>query len=142
LDAASEPAAAFLRVDRNRAGNKRGPMTILEAHATHRTLMMLDRLRGVFKSDAGVARALGVRSAQVFRWRTGQEPSDPAWDRLVDLFAVVQKLEGFYPPARIRAWLGGMNAHLGNRSPLYLIRHGDTGEVIAAIRAIEAGALA
>lgn len=117
-------------------------MATIEAHATHRTVMMLERIRGILESDAEIARALGVNAAQVSRWRTGQEPSDPAWDRLVDLFAVVQKLEGFYPPARIRAWLGGANAHLGDRSPLYLIRQGETGEVIAAIHAIKAGAYA
>lgn len=39
-----------------------------------------------------------------------QQPSEPAWDRLVDLFAVVSKVEGFYPPTRIRLWLEGPNA--------------------------------
>lgn len=104
--------------------------------------MMLDRLRGIFDSDAQVARAVGVDPAQISRWRRGQEPSEPAWDVLVDLFAVVSKLEGFYSPARIRAWLEGSNAHLGDRAPLYLIRHGQTGEVISAIHATKAGAYA
>jgi uncharacterized protein (DUF2384 family) len=117
-------------------------MATLEAHATERTIMMLDRLRGIFDSDAEISRALGVDPAQLSRWRRGQEPSDPAWDRLVDLFAVVSKLEGFYSPARTRAWLEGINAHLGDRSPLYLIRHGETGEVISAIYATKAGAYA
>ena len=117
-------------------------MATREAHARHRTVMMLDRLRGVFESDAEVARALGVDPAQVSRWRRGQEPSEPAWDRLVDLFAVVAKLESFYAPGRIRAWLEGANAHLGDRAPLYLIRHGETGGVITAIHATKAGAYA
>ncbi len=104
--------------------------------------MMLDHLRGIFASDAEVARAIGIDPAQLSRWRKGQEPSEPAWDRLVDLFAVVSKLEGFYPPARIRLWLEGSNAHLANRSPLYLIRHGETGEVVSAIHATKAGAYA
>lgn len=117
-------------------------MATAEAHATERTVMMLDRLRGVFDSDAEIARAIGVDPAQLSRWRKGQEPSEPAWDRLVDLFAVVSKLEGFYAPAHIRAWLEGINAQLGDRSPLYLIRHGETGDVISAIHATKAGAYA
>jgi uncharacterized protein (DUF2384 family) len=117
-------------------------MATLEAHATDRTVMMLDRLREIFETDAGVARVTGVNPSQLSRWRQGQEPSDPAWDRLVDLFAVVQKLEGFYPPRRIRSWLEGSNAHLGDRSPLYLVRHGETGQVISAIHALKAGAYA
>lgn len=117
-------------------------MATLEAHATDRTIMMLDRLRGIFESDAGIARAIGVDPAQVSRWRRGQEPSEPAWDGLVDLFAVVSKLEGFYAPSHVRAWLEGPNAHLGDRSPLYLIRHRATGDVVSAIHAIKAGAYA
>lgn len=117
-------------------------MESLEAHATERTVMMLDRLREVFESDAEVARKTGVDPSQLSRWRRGQEPSEPAWDRLVDLFAVVQKLEGYYGPRRLRAWLEGPNAHLGDRSPLYLIRHGDTGAVLSAIQALKAGAFA
>jgi hypothetical protein len=117
-------------------------MATVERHTTDRTVMMLERLRGVFTSDAEVARAIGVDPAQLSRWRKGQEPSESAWDRLVDLFAVVSKLEGFYSPSHIRAWLDGANAHLAERSPLYLIRHGESGEVISAIHALKAGAYA
>jgi uncharacterized protein (DUF2384 family) len=117
-------------------------MATLEAHAKDRTVMMLDRLRSVLGSDAEIARATGVDPAQLTRWRRGQEPSDPGWDRLVDLFAVAQKLEGFYSPTRIRAWLHGVNAHLGERSPLYLIRHGGAGAVHSAIQALKSGAYA
>lgn len=117
-------------------------MQTIESHVTERTVMMLDRLREIFGSDAEVARALAVDPSQLSRWRREQEPSDTAWDRLVDLFAVVQKLEGFYAPRRIRTWLEGPNAHLGDRSPLYLIRRGDTGAVISALQALKAGAFA
>lgn len=117
-------------------------MATIEAHASERTIMMVDRLRGIFDSDAEIARAIAVDPAQISRWRRGQEPSEPAWDRLVDLFAVVSKLEGFYPPRRLRAWLEGSNAHLDDRTPLYLIRHGRTGTVLSAIQATKAGAFA
>lgn len=117
-------------------------MSTAEEHATDRTVMMLDRLREIYGSDAGIARAIGIDPAQVSRWRRHQNPSEPAWDRLVDLFAVVCKLEGFYSPGRIRAWLDGPNAHLDDRAPIYLIRHGETGDVISAIHATKAGAYA
>lgn len=114
-------------------------MDVLEIHAPERTVMMLDRLREIFGSDAEVARQTGVDPSQLSRWRRGQEPSDPAWDRLVDLFAVAQKLEGLYAHTRLRAWLEGPNVHLGDRSPLYMLRHGATGEVISAIQSLKAG---
>jgi hypothetical protein len=117
-------------------------MATAERHATLRTGMMLDGLREVFDSDREVARALEVDPAQVTRWRQGQEPSDGAWDRLVDLFAVVTKLEGTYSPGRVRKWLEGPNAHLGDRSPLFLLRLGRAAEVIGAIQATKAGAFA
>lgn len=117
-------------------------MVTIGRHATERTVMMLDRLRGVFDSDAEIARAIDIDPAQLSRWRRGQEPSESAWDRFVDLFAVVSKLEGFYTPGRVRAWLEGANARLADRAPLYLIRHGETGEVISAIHATKAGAYA
>jgi hypothetical protein len=117
-------------------------MAATATHATERTVLMLDDLRRIFDSDAEIARTIGVDPAQLSRWRRGQEPRDPAWDRLVDLFAVISKLEGFYTPRRIRAWLEGGNAHLANRSPVFLIRHGDTGAVISAIHALKAGAYA
>jgi hypothetical protein len=117
-------------------------MATVEAHPADRTLMMIEGLRSVFESDAAIARAIDVDPAQLTRWRRGQEPSDPVWDRLVDLFAVVSKLEGFYTPGRIQAWLEGPNKHLGDRSPLFLIRHGAPGEVVSAIHATKAGAFA
>lgn len=117
-------------------------MATAERHASHRTSMMLEGLREVFASDRELAHALGVDPAQVTRWRQGQEPSEQAWDRLVDLFAVVSKLEGYYAPSRIRRWLEGANAHLGDRSPLFLLRLGRAAEVIGAIQATKAGAFA
>ncbi|MGH7506820.1 MAG: hypothetical protein ACRELX_14280 [Longimicrobiales bacterium] len=117
-------------------------MATAERHTTPRTAMMLDTLRAVFDSDREVARALGVDAAQVSRWRNGQAPSDAAWDRLVDLFAVVTKLEGYYTPRRVRKWLDGPNAHLGDRTPLFLLGLGRAAEVIGAIQATKSGAFA
>lgn len=113
-----------------------------ETHPVDRTAMMLDGIREIVGTDEEVAKALAVEPAVLAEWRRGREPSDPEWDRLVDLFAVAVKLEGYYTPRRIRSWLAGSNAQLGGRSPLYLIRRGDTGTVYAAIHATKAGAFA
>ena len=115
---------------------------IKKKHPVDRTVVMLDRIREVFATDAEAARALGLPDGAPAEWRRGRQPSDPEWDRFVDLFAVVEKLEGYYTAPRIRLWWVGKNAHLGGRSPLYLIRNGDTGAVFAAIHATKASAFA
>jgi hypothetical protein len=111
-------------------------------HPADRTAMMVDRIAEIVGSDEEVATALGIAPVLPAEWRLGREPSDSEWDRLVDLYAVIEKLEGYYTPGRIRSWLEGGNAHLGGRAPLYLIRNGATGAVYDAIRATKAGAFA
>lgn len=59
-----------------------------------------------------------------------------------DTSRVYDALTGYWTPSRIDAWVDSPNAHLGERSPRYLIRHGQTAEVLAAIAAIRAGAYA
>lgn len=105
-------------------------------------VMRLDSARRVFRSDAAVAEALGVSRAQVTRWRKGQVPEPENADRLVGLDATIQLLTGFLSESSIPKWLTGINAHLGNRSPLSLLRQGRVGEVIGAIQAEKSGAYA
>jgi hypothetical protein len=117
-------------------------MATAERDLRDRLGMMLDTLREVFGSDGEVARALEVDPSQVSRWRRGQQPAELAWDRLIDLFAVASKLEPLYQPSRIRKWIEGVNAHLADRTPLFMIRLGRTDEVLAAIQATKSGAFA
>lgn len=103
----------------------------------------LEAARRGFPSDAKVAEVLGVNRAQVKRWREGEtEPGPENADRIVGLDAVVELLSGWLEPSVIEDWLWGMNAHLGDRRPVDLLRQGNLSEVIAAIEAFKSGSYA
>lgn len=104
--------------------------------------MRIDSARRAFGSDAQVARALDVDASQIARWKQGQPPGPANADRLVGLDAVIEMLTGFLPDSRIPKWLSGPNAHLDNRTPLFVLRSGDTAAVIRAIQATKSGVYA
>jgi hypothetical protein len=95
-----------------------------------------------FPDDADLARSLGVHRSAVVRWKRGETPAPQNWEQLVGLDAVVSLLEGFLELASIPKWLRGLNAHLGERRPIDVIRQGRLSEVVAAIEAEKAGAFA
>ena len=103
----------------------------------------LESARRAFASDAQVAEALGVDRAQVKRWREGRtEPGPENADRIVALDATVELLSGYLEPGSIPKWLNGVNAHLGDRRPIDLLRQGNLSDVIAAIEALKSGSYA
>lgn len=103
----------------------------------------LDAARRAFKSDAQIAEALGVNRAQVTRWREGRtEPGPENADRVVGLDATIALLTGYLEPGSIRKWLTGINAHLGDRRPVDVLRQGNLSDVVAAIEALKAGSYA
>ncbi|HUF51912.1 MAG TPA: hypothetical protein VMN60_13900 [Longimicrobiales bacterium] len=105
--------------------------------------LRLESARRAFTSDAQVADALGVDRAQVKRWREGEtEPGPGNAERVVGLDAAVELLSGYLSPSSIPKWLMGVNAHLGDRRPVDLIRQGNLSEVIAAIEALKSGSYA
>jgi hypothetical protein len=95
-----------------------------------------------FPDDADLARSLGVHRSAVVRWKRGEAPALANWEQLVGLDTVVSLLEGFLELASIPKWLRGVNAHLGDRRPIDVIRQGRLSEVVAAIEAEKAGAFA
>ena len=95
-----------------------------------------------FPDDADLARSLGVHRSAVVRWKRGEAPAAKNWEQLVGLDTVVSLLEGFLEVASIAKWLRGINAHLGDRRPIDVIRLGRLSEVVAAIEAEKAGAFA
>ncbi len=95
-----------------------------------------------FPDDADLARSLGVHRSAVVRWKRGETPAARNWEQLVGLDTVVSLLEGFLEEGSIAKWLRGMNAHLGDRRPIDVIRQGRLSEVVAAIEAERAGAFA
>jgi len=95
-----------------------------------------------FPDDADLARSLGVHRSAVVRWKRGEAPAARNWEQLVGLDTVVSLLEGFLEEGSIAKWLRGINAHLGDRRPIDVIRQGRLSEVVAAIEAEKAGAFA
>jgi hypothetical protein len=95
-----------------------------------------------FPDDADLARSLGVHRSAVVRWKRGEAPAAKNWEQLVGLDTVVSLLENFLELSSIPKWLRGLNAHLGDRRPIDVIRQGRLSEVVAAIEAEKAGAFA
>ena len=111
--------------------------------ATSPYAIRLEAARRAFTSDAKMAEALGVDRAQVKRWREGTtEPGRENAERVVGLDAAVALLSAYLEPTSIQKWLMGTNAHLNDRRPVDLLRHGNLSEVIGAIEALRSGAYA
>lgn len=106
------------------------------------TTLRLNSARRAFATDAELADILGVDRAQPSRWRAGQAPDPVNREKLVALDVVIELLSGWLSPSSIPKWLNGVNAHLGNRRPLEVLRGGHLSEVIAAIEAEKSGAYA
>jgi len=105
--------------------------------------LRLESARRAFPSDAKLAEALGVDRAQLKRWREGRtEPGLENADRVVGLDTAVELLSGYLEPSSIPKWLMGINAHLGDRRPVDLLRDGSLSDVIAAIEALKSGSYA
>lgn len=99
----------------------------------------IESARRAFRSDAEVAAALDVDPAQLSRWKRGQAPGPENADLLAGLDVIVQMLADYLPPTRLRKWLQGPNVHLENRSPLALLRRGETAAVLSAVQALKSG---
>jgi len=109
-----------------------------ESTASHH----LTTCRGALGSDRAVAGVLGVSPSQISRWRWGQTPDLDNADRLAGLALVVEMLSRWLAPEVVEDWLQGMNAHLADRTPAYLIRNGRVADVIGAIESEKAGVYA
>lgn len=95
-----------------------------------------------FESGAELAKALGVNRSQITRWLKGAG-IDPLNAEKIDLLElVIANLLRVFEPDAARAWLFGLNPHLGDRRPIDLIRMGKVEELMRAIRAARAGSYA
>jgi transcriptional regulator with XRE-family HTH domain len=109
---------------------------------THLTRTHLDTIVAGVGSDRTVAHLLQVSPSQVSRWRTGQVPDIDNADRLAGLALVVEMLLRWLEREAIAGWLEGANAHLGDRTPAFLLRRGQVADVIGALEAEKAGVYA
>lgn len=112
------------------------------ASPERRVVERLDHIAAVLGSDAAAAEVLAVSRAQPRRWREGQVPDPANRDRIIGLDAVLDLLSGYLDDSSIPKWLHGVNAHLGNRRPVSVLREGRVADVIAAIEAEKSGAFA
>lgn len=103
------------------------------------TAQKVEALRRDLGSGAAVADLLGVSRSRVTRWLKGEGIDDLNAERVDLLELVWAALLRLYEPDAARAWLLGLNPHLGDRRPIDLIRAGRAEEVIRAIRAARAG---
>lgn len=99
----------------------------------------LETIRTAIESDRAVADLLGVSPSQITRWRKGQVPDVENADRLAGLALVVEMMCRWLRPDLVHGWLEGIDAHLQDRAPAYMLRHGRLAEVIGAIEAMKAG---
>jgi uncharacterized protein (DUF2384 family) len=102
----------------------------------------LDVLNRVYGSDAAVAKLLDVDRSQPRRWREGQLPDPANASRLTILATVVEVLSALLSPTSIPKWLAGPNAHLGDRTPIQLLKKGNVAEVFEAMDALRTGTYA
>jgi hypothetical protein len=118
------------------------PVTRSVAPDEAERLLRLASGRRLFASDAEMAGWFGVDRSRITRWRAGAPMDAENLELLRRLDAVVASLDGFYEPEVIPRWLRGINAFLGNRQPLFVLRHGLLSDVIRAIEAEKSGAFA
>jgi uncharacterized protein (DUF2384 family) len=106
------------------------------------TATKIRALKREFKSGVALAGLLGVNRSQITRWLRGAG-IDPLNAERIDLLELVWgNLRRLYEPDAARAWLFGLNPHLGDRRPIDVIRAGRVEELMRAIRAERAESFA
>lgn len=126
------------RTRRRRKANQVSAEASVVTSAVHH----LDTCHAALGSDRAVSAILGVSPSQVSRWRKGQLPDLDNADRLAGLALVTEMLGRWLDPEVLEGWLHGVHAHLGDRSPVYLIGRGRVADVVGAIEAEKAGVYA
>ena len=115
------------------------PVRDLRRRLVEARLLSAERALG---SATAVAEWLGVDRSRVTRWKGGDLPEPVLEERLVALDATASLLRGYLEEVVIGDWLLGINAQLGDRRPLDVLRDGRLSEVVAAIEAEKSGAFA
>src|SRR4029434_11157848 len=99
------------------------------------TAAKIRALKRDFRSGSAIADLLGVNRSQITRWLRGAA-TDPLTAERIDLLELVwSNLLRLYEPDAARAWLFGLNPHLGDRRPIDVIRTGPGGDLMRRTRA-------
>jgi uncharacterized protein (DUF2384 family) len=106
-------------------------------------LFELQNLADHLGNQARVAELLDVDKSSVTRWLQKEDLPGPAnEERITALRYVIVRLMRFLKGPVAIDWLMGVNAHLGNKRPVDLLRHGRVTEVLSAIEQADHGAFA
>jgi len=94
-------------------------------------------------NQARVAELLDVDKSSVTRWLKKEDlPGPENEERITAIRYVMVRLSRLFKRETAMDWLLGVNAHLGNKRPIDLIKKGRATEVLAAIDQAEAGSYA
>jgi uncharacterized protein (DUF2384 family) len=87
-----------------------------------------------------VARILETNPKTVARWvKTDTEPRRDVRERLLEFFAVMERLQQVVRPVAAHDWLYTPNATLDHEKPVDLLRRGDFRRVLGIIDALGEG---
>ena len=87
-----------------------------------------------------VARILATNPRTVARWVAAE--TEPRWEvreRLLEFFAVMERLQQVVRPSAAHDWLYTPNATLGHEKPVDLLRRGEFRRVLTIIDALGEG---
>lgn len=99
----------------------------------------LRRIGGLKGTD--VANIANVSKATVSRWTSGVAAPHPHTELVLsDLRYIVGRLEEYYEPGEIRAWLFARHPQLEGRRAIDLIGAGQSEAVLAVIGRLDTGA--
>ncbi len=102
----------------------------------------LDMLELYFGGQSKVADILRVDRSSVTQWRKGKVLSDLTGVKVAGITYIMNKLTTYFHRETALSWLEGINAHLGNKRPIDLLRSNRIAEVDRAIDQSLAGSYA
>lgn len=89
-------------------------------------------------TDADIARATGAVPSTARAWLAGtRNPSGERADRLIELSALVERLQRVMDSSYISVWLRRPIETLNDREPLDLLAHGEFRRVACVVASLE-----
>ncbi len=103
----------------------------------------LNSLENIFGGQNRVAKILMVDRSQITRWHKGNSPDRDNIAKIYGLNFIMAKLLTYFRHTETALkWIEGINAHLGHKRPLDLIKSNRISEVSSAIDQMIAGSYA
>ena len=100
-------------------------------------------VESTFGKKSAIAGLFGLHRSTIGRWGDlANAPGPENALKIAMLRVVILKLSTLFHPQTIEKWLFGINAFLGDRKPIDLIKENRIAEVMSAIEQEEAGGYA